>query len=238
MENYEIKSVHGNVLYRGTFSSFKLCLENAVTEGTKLFEADLRHKNLVNAELDDGLFKDARFDGANLMGANLSGANFNFCNFDNAALQNACICESSLKNARFSGTNFGATDISGSDIRYSLFDTMSALTLNFRDCNFMALCKYRNTDGCVINFSKPPIHITQTEWPVVFFDQHLKIGPLLKTYQQWFDTASLYEHSLSARPHSPQSFFERHKTTWRALANDFSLYKKDERQTTWTEQTT
>lgn len=224
MENYEIKSVNGDSLYQGYFSSFKHCLESAAAEGIKLFGADLRHKNLVNAELDDGLFKDARFDGANLMGANLSGANLNFCNFDNAALQNTCICESNVKSARFAGTHFGATDISGSDISYSLFDNLSALTLNFRDCNSLALCRYKNQDGQIISFSKPPLSIAQIDWPVIFFDTHLKVGPLLKPYKDWFTADSLFAYSLSANPHSPQAFFEKHRRSWLAFARDFVGY--------------
>lgn len=186
MRLYQINTVHGDILYEGTFKSFKHCLETAVLENTKLYSADLRHQNLVNAELDDALLKDARFDGSNLMGANLSGAMLSFSNFDNAALQNTYLCEAQAKNCRFSGTHFGATDITSADISYSLFDTLSAFTLNYRDCDDMSYCKYQNNPGQTINFSRRPVYVAHLDWPVILFENHLKIGSYIDTYNNWF----------------------------------------------------
>lgn len=175
----------GETLHEGTYNTLKDCLEDAVLQGLSLEGADLRRANLMNAALDGGRLRGACFEGANLMGANLSEACLEGADLRDAGLQNACLCDAEMKGCVFHGTLFGATDIAGADISFSRFDTLSAFTLNFRDARRLELCRYKNPDGVLCPFSRPPAVLMGLYHPVILMDQHIKIGPEILTYEEW-----------------------------------------------------
>ena len=80
MNKIQIKSIYGNLLFEGDFSSLADCLVTAVKSraylaGSDLAGAYLAGSNLADADLADADLAGAYLAGVNLAGANLAGAN-------------------------------------------------------------------------------------------------------------------------------------------------------------------
>ncbi len=174
----------GAVIYDGFFPSLLACAEQAVADGVALDGADFTDANLVNARLDDARLKGSSFRSANLMGANLSEAVLDAADFSDAGLQNACLCFTSLRYARFAGALFGATDIAGADITGSVFSTLSALSLNFRDTADMQACVFEDREQRCYPLTRPPVVIHGLTYPVIFMDSHVGVGPVFRSYAE------------------------------------------------------
>lgn len=217
----------GDILFEGVFDNLRHCVEQAVIEGVCLDGADFSHSNLVNANLDDASLRQACFTGANLMGANLSDACLDNADFTNANLQAACLCFSSLRYCNFTGCLFGATDIAGADLSHSLFSTLSAFSLNFRDAKAMAHCLYQDADTYLCPISKPPIAIQGLTYPVILMDTHIKVGKTLKPYKDWLNSPLHHDDkSLYSFLNLSRDYLQNMISIWRpaALASEQQFY--------------
>lgn len=166
----------GNTLFTGRFSGIRQAVETAISENTPLAFADLRHANLVNALMDGAILDNALLDEANLMGANLSEASLRHTSLINAQLYNTILCESVLDGIQCRGALFGGTDISGARISRCLFDTLSALDLNFRDTAFMDANSFAAGNNYMCEFSRPPLVLKGLPFPITCFERSLLIG--------------------------------------------------------------
>lgn len=167
----------GKILYEGVFHSFKQCLEAAVQDRAVLHHADLKTRNLSNANLDDALLRGADFTNANLSGTNLSESDLMGARFMNAALYNTCLAHSNLRECNFEGAAFGGTDIAGSDLSQAVFSTLSAFTLDFIHTNAMRGCRFRNCDGTFSVMNTPPVVMHGLlDRPLIFLDHDSKYG--------------------------------------------------------------
>ena len=223
----------GTVLFEGDFTTAKACVEQAVRDSVCLDYADLHNANLCNAMLDDALMRHARLDYANLTGANLSEARLDGTSFASATLHASCLCYSSLNNANFDSAQFGATDITGCALRKGRFSGLSAFTLNFIDAGVMDNCLYRSTAGVACPLSKPPLVLQGMDLPVILLDRHLKIGPLVRPFRDWFHT----NDNSTARHHADShinDFFERHHTFLEVLCLLVSIKSIDDAQIFYT----
>lgn len=177
MKAYSIRTLSGgDVLFSGTFSSFKHCIEAAIQDQAPLHRADLRALNLSNFDLDGGDFRGASFSGSNLTGANLSECLLDDTNFSGATLFGTTLCESSIRNAHFDDVLFGATDIAYSDLSGSTFSTQSTFDLQFQGTSDMEGCRFINGCGTICPMSRPPVVVHGLVRILIFMDQHLKIG--------------------------------------------------------------
>jgi hypothetical protein len=177
----------GEILFQGQFKNFKTCLAAAITEKITLAYADLKHKNLVNAQLDDACMPYADFTRSNLSGANLSESMMQGAQFTGVSLHNTCLAYSDLRGCVFENASFGATDVTGSDISFSSFSTLSCFSLDFMHVHAMKNCVFKNPDGTLSALSRPPIVVNGLGcMPLIFLDQHLKIGERLTAYPEWF----------------------------------------------------
>lgn len=178
MRNYIIHTTDENLaLFKGQFTNFKDCLEQAVKNRITLERADLRNKNLTNANLDDAIMPGADLSGSNLSGANLSEAYLRGSNFSGAALYNTCMNDSNISACNFADASFGATDIHGTIISDSQFSTLSCFTLDFPRTRQMSGCIFINPDGRICTMSKPPIVIRGAgNDPIILMDRHVKSG--------------------------------------------------------------
>ena len=178
MRLYQLRSTqNGKILYQGTFKSFQSMLEQAAKDKAPVPYADLKHRNLSNADLDGLIAPHGDFSGSNLTGANISESFLNNANFANSALYNTCLCESSIANSNFDGAFFGGTDIYDSLISHSQFSTLSAFSLDFQSVKEMKDCVFINANGRISKMSKPPIVIMGVRRsPTVFFDDTVKVG--------------------------------------------------------------
>lgn len=166
----------GQTLFAGRFTDTRQAVERAVADGISLAFADLRHANLVNALMDGAILDSAQFDEANLMGANLSEATLRRASFVNAQLHSTVLCEAILDAAHFKGTLFGGTDISGALVKRCLFDTLSALSLNFRDARHIDTNGFAAINDYICEFSRPPRVLTGLPFHIACFDHSLLIG--------------------------------------------------------------
>lgn len=175
MRIYQILShIDGSILYAGQFSTFTSCLEYAVNQGTPLQNADLRHQNLTNANLDDAKLKNADFSHSNLTGANLSEAELQGARFTQTSLYNTCMAYSNLTNTDFRGAHFGATDLIGADISHSLFSISSAAKLDFARVKALENCGFELFNHQIIKTSTPPIAILGVTYnPMIYIENRL-----------------------------------------------------------------
>lgn len=186
MKMISIRSVRNSkILIRGQFRNIKACLENAVAQSKPLSLADLRRKNLASGRLDGAVLQKADFTASNLTGANLSEAELTGARFQDCDLYNTCFAYSTLRHCNFTGASFGGTDLTGADISFSVFSTLSALAVDFVSVKAMQGCVFINPDGTFSRMSRPPVVISGLPKPVVFFDDHLKIGQDLHEHGHW-----------------------------------------------------
>ena len=181
------KTGNKEILYEGKFLTLSQCLEQALQENVCLDYVDLRGANLTNANLDDGSFNYARFDCANLTGANLSATNLNRASFKEAALYNACFCEAILSESQFFGASFGSTDIAWANMRGACFDTLSAFELKFSETLLMQDAKFYDRTGTICNMSHAPVVIQGLQYPVILFDDYMKVGSAVFPFCSWIE---------------------------------------------------
>jgi hypothetical protein len=178
--NYETKQI----VFSGRFNTVKDCIEAAIYDNVDLSKTDLRHVNLNNANLDDARLNGAKLDGANLSGANMSETHMSKASLKNTTLHAACLCLADLRGCDMRGALFGATDIAGARMDDAKFSTISAFGLNFIDCASMTNCLFYEEDFNFA-FSTPPLFLQGLSKPVIFTDNHLKIGSQTKLFEQW-----------------------------------------------------
>lgn len=178
MKNYQIQHTKtGQTIYEGRFNTFKQCLEDAVTKGINLENADLRNQNLQNINIDTAQLYGAVFDESNLNDANLSEGQFELSSFKNTSLIGACMAESNYKHCDFSGASFGANTVAGSCFDHATFNTLSCFTLDFLSLETMKNCRFEGASGNSYNLSKPPIVITGLfSTPIIFLNNEILLG--------------------------------------------------------------
>jgi len=176
LRNIKIKHARtGQIIFSGHFSSIRHAVEAAIRDKASLAFADLRHANLVNAQMDGAILDGAILEEANLMGANLSEASLRQTSLSNAQLYNAILCETVLDAANCRGSLFGATDISGAKIRHCVFDSLSALDLNFRDTDQMRMNSFEGEHEHLCAFSRPPLTLKGLALPITCFDHAIMV---------------------------------------------------------------
>ncbi|MGB0719373.1 MAG: pentapeptide repeat-containing protein [Bdellovibrionales bacterium] len=178
MKAYTIHSRNtGKTLYQGIFKSFKSCLEQAVADNVTLIGADLRHRNLTNADLDGAKLPQVDFTGTNLTGANLSEAYLKNADVSQTALYNTCLAYSNLCDCDFTSASFGATDITGCILTGSRFSSLSFVTLNFSAAKAMDNCAFIDRNDVVHSMSQPPIVLTGlSDTPMIISDHYTHLG--------------------------------------------------------------
>lgn len=177
MTYYTITSIQdGRSLYCGDFTTFRACIETAVSAGISLHHADLRQTNLLNATLDGADLRGADFTGANLTGANLSEAKLDNALFFGTALMNAVLCESSLKGTHFIDSSFGATLLDSALLDQAHFSGLSTFSLDFTVVQKMRNCVFLNPCGTICPITRPPVVIQGLSHPFIVMDRHMKIG--------------------------------------------------------------
>lgn len=139
----------------------------------------------MNAELDEGLFRHTCFHGANMTGANLYGAVLYGARLTNTALYNTCFCEADLRAVQFFGAGFGATDICWAQLDETQFDTLSALDLGFANAASVKHSKFFDRTGMICTFSSAPYVLNGTDYLIIVFDRHLKIGSVVYPFNIW-----------------------------------------------------
>jgi len=174
---YTIKSSLVNeALYYGTFSSFRRCVEQAVTDGVSLRGASLRNANLLNAELDGADLRQADLSGSNLSGANASECRIQGADLTGATLHGTILCESDLSHSCMDFAGFGATDIFDTILDDCRFSSLSAFTLDFIEASSMTGSCFINPCGTPCPMSRPPVLIQGLNQRMIIMDRHLKIG--------------------------------------------------------------
>ena len=169
------------ILFHGEYKDLKGCLEDAVSKEIDLSNADLSAGQLMNANLDGGVFANSCFDGANLSGANMSEAYLSGASFKGAELYNTCFAQSTMRGCDFVDASFGASDIAGANIAQSLFSTASCFMLDFALAEDMKGCCFQTGDGLLCQMSKPPT-VVRGQWgyPIAVMDHHVKVGHHVK----------------------------------------------------------
>lgn len=160
-------------LFSGDYPDIRSCVEDAVAQGLSLQGADLSHANLSNAQLDGAHLDRACLREANMAGANLSEARLCYSVLDHAQLHSTTLCEATLTGTSLRGTLFGATDIAGAHLEACLFDTFSALELDFLHTRRLKNCGFIAGNDRFCGFSRPPLILRGLAHIVACFDHDL-----------------------------------------------------------------
>lgn len=178
MEHYTITNHHTQeILFKGTFKSFKRCIEQAVLDNINLENADLSYKNLQCANIDTAKLSGAKLHFTNLNHANISEASLSSCDFSGASLIGTCLAESDLSGSNFTNAGFGSTDITDAILDQSLFSTLSALLLPFQDAKSMGSCIFKTASGHEISLSQPPLVLGGAlRCPIAILDKTVLFG--------------------------------------------------------------
>ena len=107
----EILNTSGKLLCRSRKRSVRAAVEEAVSLGISLKEANLQGARLTGAELANADLQDACLVGANLLGACLAGANMHRTDLRWACLYDAGLMDVNLKGADFFGAILGSTKL-------------------------------------------------------------------------------------------------------------------------------
>lgn len=166
----------GRALFSGSFKTMKTAVEAAISDNVSLAFADLRHANLINAQMDGAILDGAQLDEANLMGANISEASLRRTSLMNTNLHSVTFCDSILDAINARGALFGGTDITAAIIQRCLFDTLSALELNYRDAKKIGLNGFMADNEQLCEFSQTPILIKGFNYPIYYLDRVTLIG--------------------------------------------------------------
>lgn len=168
---------NGRILFQTQAKSFKQALEIGVKENINFTAACLRHQNLSNANLDDGLFRGADFSYSNLNGANLSECDLAASIFSHATLYHCFLNLSDLSRSEFYDARFGDTDIMGATLNNCGFSSPSCFSLSFSHARAIRKCHFKTANGKIITFSKPPvINSGRFSSPVITIGEHKLIG--------------------------------------------------------------
>lgn len=177
MPRLTLKSLDGTLLYAGSFSSVRRCVESAVGAGQPLDRADLHLAALSHANLDDLRLCGGSLRGANLSGTNLSDSDLDGTDLREASLQNTCLAYASLRGCWFEGASFGATDLTGADISHARFSGLSTFSLDFTHCRSMDKTCFVSPDGELCPMTRPPLVLRGlTFTPLALLDRHVWVN--------------------------------------------------------------
>lgn len=183
----QIRSIRdGGVIYKGSFSTIKRNLEQAVKNNINLSYADLRKADLRGAVLDDAILSGACFWGADLSKADISGAYLHNCDFRLALFKETCLAESVLTGCDFRGVSFDNTIFHECDLSRAQFSCPSLFRQDLSAVKAMQDCSYSHYGEIDCNFSDVPVRVSGLPEELVLLNKHVKIGAEifdLKTYQ-------------------------------------------------------
>ena len=123
----QIKTLYaGEVLFESDKTTLKEAVEEAVSRGAYLGDADLRGAylggaNLIGAYLRGADLEGADLRGANLRGADLEGADLEGANLRDADLEGAYLGDANLRDADLEGANLRGADLEGVDFYHAKF---------------------------------------------------------------------------------------------------------------------
>ena len=177
--------INKNILHQGDYDSFSECVEDAVSQGISITNANLRYAPLMNATLDGVDLSGADFTGANLTGANMSCIKARHAIFSATDLYNTCLAEAVLDSCYFINTNFGGTIVSNAKLKNCLFQGISCLDLDYTSMSYIHGCSYKKgTYDEEIIFSNVPF-IIKTDERALFIHNaknQLQIKELIEKY--------------------------------------------------------
>jgi len=153
--------------------------------------ANLADANLAGANLADAYLARANLARANLAGAYLAGAYLADAYLADAYLARANLDGANLADANLAGANLAGAYLAGA---------------------YLAGAKI----GDDITITRPPLQILGLSYPVLIFDNHIKIGCELHSIAEW----QAFDNERIARMDGTRArrFWDRHKTAILCLA--------------------
>ena len=161
IEKFEVRNRWTNAVQFTAEISVKPDMTYAVKLGLAVKWGVKTGANLAGAYLDGANLAGANLDGANLDGANLAGAYLARANLAGAYLARANLARANLDGANLDGANLARANLAGA---------------------YLARAKLSED----ITISKTPIQLQGIgPWPVIIFDQHMKIGCQFHSLAEW-----------------------------------------------------
>ena len=155
-------------------NSIGITLEKGVKEGVAFHYADLRLIDLVNLNLAGADFMGANFTGADLSNVNLAGSCLAGTNFTGTYLTDVNLSKTNLAWSKLIDVYLENSDFTGANLSGARFA---------RTClagTKLTGAKYREA-----TLEKGLLQIGGKKWPILIFDQHIKIGCEMHKTSEW-----------------------------------------------------
>ena len=182
---YQIKSrFSGKILFEMECTSFKVCVEAAISAGADLTEADLTRANLF---------------GANLFGANLTRADLTEADLTRADLTRADLTEADLTRANLTGANLTRANLLGANLTEANLFGANLFGANLTEANLFG-ANLLGANGKKTTIEKPPIQISGLRWHIIIFDKDMRIGCEYHSLADWwlYDDARIKKMDCTA----------------------------------------
>lgn len=171
-----ILSVSGEALFKSSYITIKESVEEAVSEGIDLFNANLRKADLSGANLDMAQMKGACLWGANLTGTNMSDCELEGVDFRASILKDTCLSYSNCRSANFHGAYFSKTLIDGVDLSQAQFSCPSIFSCELQEAASLNDATYAHHGEIECSLSQAPLVIRGLEKPIIIMDNDILIG--------------------------------------------------------------
>lgn len=168
----------GAVLFSGTYTSVKACLEDAVAKDVPLDYLELADVDLAHANLDGARMNYARFTRCDLIDVNLSEASVIKAVFEECDLSNACLCDTVAVGARFDRSRMTDMDVHYADLRGVLVTCTDFLKVDFSNTAHMESSAFM-ARGVLCPMSRRPVFLRGLGLDMIMLDEHVLVGGII-----------------------------------------------------------
>jgi hypothetical protein len=165
----------GATLFAGQFSSWKTCLEAAISDNVTLDYLYLEGIDFGPANLDGARMNYARLRSCGLKGANLSEASLIKSDWQGCDLRDICLSNSVLVGARFSESALSGTDVSFADLRGLRTTCPDFLKCDFAHSTSLVGSAF-HIQGLICPMTRTPVYVRGLGMDTVLLDEHVIIG--------------------------------------------------------------
>ena len=210
-KKFEIKHrVSSEIMFSLECESFKVCVETAIISRADLFCADLSGANLSGADLLGVNLSRANLSGADLSGADLSGVNLSWANLSGVNLSWANLSGADLSGADLSWVNLSWANLLGVNLSWA---NLSGADLSGADLLGVNLS---GAGGKKTTIKYTPIQISGLRWPIIIFDDDMKIGCEYHSIQAWW---SFTDKQISIMEDDALEFWNNNKHMLRLICD-------------------
>lgn len=173
----------GETLFMGDFRNVKEALEDAVSKKVNLSGVEIVGQNLDYANLDHARLDRAYIHQCSLRHCDLSESSLNKARFVDCDLSYACLAYASIRQTSIIETPMAGMELAGAWVENIVFSCPSGLSLAYTDCTQFRNSIYIHNHKTHCLMTQEPILIKGLPYDVTLMSSHIKVGCLVKKYE-------------------------------------------------------